>query len=417
MMLQSEERSEMTLVLEGIRVLEVAEYGLVPSGASVLGEWGADVVKVEHARRGDPIRGLTTSGTVGPGTKGFAPMWEPFNRSKRSIGVDLAVPEGRQIILDLAAKADVFLTSFLPDARKKLGIDVDDLRAVNPRIIYARGSAHGQKGAEASAGGFDALAYWLRTGVGTGTMPAGAEELIMQPGPGFGDVQTGLTLAGGVAAALFHRERTGEALEVDTSLLAQGIWAMMGSLVAANLAGVDEMPRDRRNRKEMDNALMNTYRTGDGRWVILGMIQPDPYWDGFCKAIGHPELVDDPRFVDFAARKEHRRELIDLLDEVFATAPLEEWKERLSQQDGPWSPVQRVGDLNRDKQAWDNGYLQSVDYGDGRELTLATAPLQFNGESHPLRRAPEFAESTEEVLLELGRSWDDIDALRQAGAI
>jgi len=406
----------MTLVLEGIRVLEVAEYGLVPSGASVLGEWGADVIKVEHAKRGDPIRGLTTAG-VGPGIKGFTPMWEPFNRSKRSIGVDISVLEGRQIILDLAEKADVFLTSFLPDARTKLGIDVADLRAVNPKIIYARGSAHGQKGAEANAGGFDALSYWLRTGVGSGIMPVGSDEIIMQPGPGFGDVQTGLTLAGGIAAALFHRERTGEALEVDTSLLAQGVWAMQGSLVSVNLADLDEMPRGKRDRKGMENPLMNWYRTGDGRWVILGMIQPDPYWEGFCKVIGHPELADDPRFVDLQARKANNRELIDLLDEIFATATLDEWRDRLAQQEGPWSPVQRVGDLNRDTQAWDNGYLQKVDYGDGRELTLASAPLQFNGEVHPLTRAPEFGESTEEVLLELGRSWEEITALREAGAI
>lgn len=406
----------MTLVLEGIKVLEVAEYGLVPSGASVLGEWGADVVKVEHARRGDPIRGLTTAG-VGPGTKGFTPMWEPFNRSKRSIGVDISVPEGRAIILELAAQADVFLTSFLPDARKKLGIDVEDLRAVNPRIIYARGSANGQHGAEANAGGFDALSYWLRTGVGTGIAPAGVDELIMQPGPGFGDVQTGLTLAGGVAAALFHRERTGEALEVDTSLLAQGIWAMMGTLVAVNLADVDEMPKDGRNRRDQDNPLMNSYRTGDGRWVILGMIQPDPYWEGFCKAVGRVEWIDDPRFHDFAARKENHEELFDLLEELFGSAPLPEWKERLGTQGGPWSPVQRVGDLNHDQQAWDNGYLQTVDYGGGREITLAAAPLQFNKEIHPLRRAPEFGESTEEVLLELGKSWEEITALRDTGAI
>ncbi len=406
----------MTLVLAGIRVLEVAEYGLVPSGASVLGEWGADVIKVEHARRGDPIRNLTTAG-VGPGTKGFTPMWEPFNRSKRSIGVDISVPEGREIVLDLAGKADVFLTSFLPDARRKLGIDVEDLRAVNPRIIYARGSAHGQHGAEADAGGFDALSYWLRTGVGTGIMPTGADELIMQPGPGFGDVQTGLTLAGGVLGALFHRERTGEALEVDTSLLAQGIWAMAGTLVAVNLADVDEMPKGVRNRKEQDNPLMNSYRTGDGRWVILGMIQPDTYWEGFCKAVGKAEWIDDPRFVDFASRKEHHRELIDLLDDLFGSESLDVWKERLSQQGGPWSPVQRVGDLNRDQQAWDNGYLQSVDYGDGRVITLAAAPLQFNKEIHPLRRAPEFGENTEEVLLEMGRTWDYITALRETGAI
>ena len=406
----------MTLILEGIRVLEVAEYGLVPSGGSVLGEWGADVIKVEHARRGDPIRGLTTTG-VAPGTNGFAPMWEPFNRSKRSIGVDIAVPEGREIILELARRSDVFLTSFLPDARRKLGIDVDDLRAVNPRIIYARGSAHGQRGAEAERGGFDALAYWLRTGVGSGIRPAGHDEVVMQPGPGYGDIQTGLTLAGGVLGALYHRERTGEALEVDTSLLAQGVWAMIGTLVAANLAGYDEMPKAPGRRGDADNPLMSTYRTGDSRWVILGMIQPDRYWEGFCISVGHAEWADDPRFVDLEARKENKTDLIAMLDELFLSAPLDHWKECLSAQDGPWSAVQRVGDLNRDQQVWDNGYLQEVDYGLGRSLTLSTAPLQFNGEVPVLRRAPEFGEHTEEVLLELGRSWDDITALRETGAI
>ena len=406
----------MTLVLSGIRVLEVAEYGMVPSAAAVLGEWGADVIKVEHATKGDPIRGLTTAG-VGPGASGFTPMWEPFNRSKRSIGVDISVPEGRRIILELAAQSDVFVTSFLPAARRKLGIEVEDLRAVNPNIIYARGSAHGQKGLEAEAGGFDGLTYWLRCGIGSGVIPDGCDELTHQPGPGFGDVQTGMTLAGGVAAALFHRQRTGEALEVDTSLLAQGCWAMMGSLVAVNLAGLDEMPRSQRNRKAMDNPLMNTYRTADDRWLILGMIQPDRYWGGFCKAIGHEELIEDPRFADIHQRRENKEACIAILDEVFATGSLEEWSERLSGQEGPWSPVQRIGDLNRDTQAWENGYFQRVDYGGGREITLGTAPVQFNGEVSTLTRAPEHGESTEEILLELGHTWEEIAKFREAKAI
>jgi crotonobetainyl-CoA:carnitine CoA-transferase CaiB-like acyl-CoA transferase len=404
------------LILKGIRVLEVAEYGMVPSAAAVLGEWGADVVKIEHAHRGDPIRGLSTAG-VAPGTNGFTPMWEPANHNKRSVGVDIAVPEGRQIILDLARHADVFVTSFLPAARKKLAIEVDDLRAVNPKLIYARGSAHGQLGDEAEAGGFDGLTYWLRSGIAMGTMPTGSTELTMQPGPGFGDFQTGMTLAGGIAGALFHRERTGEALEVDTSLLAQGCWAMTGSVVAVNLAGLDEMPRHLRNRKAQDNPLMNTYRTSDERWFILGMLQADRYWADLCRAIGHEELIDDPRFSDIAKRKENKAVCIEVLDAIFASAPLGVWEERLARQDGPWSTAQRVGDLGRDKQAWANGYFQTVDYGDGRSITLGSAPVQFNTEATPLTRAPEHGENTEEVLLELGHDWDEITRLRECGAI
>jgi crotonobetainyl-CoA:carnitine CoA-transferase CaiB-like acyl-CoA transferase len=262
-----------TLVLDGIRVLEVAEYGFVPSAASVLGEWGADVVKVEHAVRGDASRGLSSFG-VKPGQDGFTVLWEPFNRSKRSIAVDIGVPEGRDILMELAARADVFITSFLPAARRKLGIEVADLRAANPAIIYARGSANGQKGPEAEAGGFDALSYWMRTGLASAAS-VGTPDILQQPGPGLGDIQAGMSLAGGIAAALFHRMRTGEALEVDASLLAQGCWTMSSSLIAANLAGREERPTP--DRRTFENPLTNTYRTADGRWLVFAMMQADRY--------------------------------------------------------------------------------------------------------------------------------------------
>lgn len=403
----------MTLVLDGIRVLEVAEYGFVPSAASVLGEWGADVVKVEHAVRGDASRGLSSFG-VKPGQDGFTVLWEPFNRSKRSIAVDIAVPEGRDIIMELASRADVFITSFLPAARRKLGLEVADLRAANPKIIYARGSANGQQGPEAEAGGFDALTFWMRSGLASAAS-VGMPSVLQQPGPGLGDIQTGMSLAGGIAAALFHRERTGEAVEVDASLLAQGCWAMSSSLIAANLAGREERPTP--DRRTFENPLTNTYRTADGRWLVFAMMQADRYWPGLCTAIGHEELIDDPRFADMPSRARNAEACIAALDAIFASRPLAEWQEILSQQDGPFSIAQRVGDLNRDEQAWANGYLQVVDYGEGRSLTMVTAPVQFNGETAMLRRAPEFGESTEEVLLELGHSWEDIARFRDRDAI
>jgi crotonobetainyl-CoA:carnitine CoA-transferase CaiB-like acyl-CoA transferase len=224
-------------------------------------------------------------------------------------------------------------------------------------------------------------------------------------------------LAGGIAGALFHRERTGEALEVDASLLGQGCWAMNGALVNANLAGWDETPKNYRDRKQTVNPLMNPYRTADGRWLILGMVQPDRYWAPLCQAIGRPELAQDPRFADMASRRQNNTALVEILDQIFGSRPLAEWEPILAAQDGPWNVVQRVGDLNRDRQAWDNGYLQVVDYGGGRSLTLGTAPVQFNGEAQTLRRAPEFGENTEEVLLELGYDWADIEKFRDCKAI
>jgi crotonobetainyl-CoA:carnitine CoA-transferase CaiB-like acyl-CoA transferase len=209
--------------------------------------------------------------------------------------------------------------------------------------------------------------------------------------------------------------RTGEALEVDVSLFAQGCWAMSSSLIAANLAGREE--RATPDRRTFENPLTNTYRTADGRWVVTAMTQADRYWPGFCQAIGHEELIDDPRFADMSSRAKSAQACIETLDAIFAARPLAHWQAALATQEGPFTVAQRVGDLNRDEQAWANGYLQRVDYGEGRQLTMVTAPVQFNGETATLRRAPEFGESTEEVLLELGHSWDDITRYRDANAI
>jgi len=403
----------MTQILNGVRVLEVAEYGFVPSAASVLGEWGADVIKVEHAARGDQTRRLY-SFDVGPGAGGFAPMWEPFNRSKRAIGVDIAIPAGREVILELAQRADVFITSFLPAARRKLGIEVDDLRAANPSLVYARGSANGQLGPDAERGGFDSLHFWQRSGVAS-AVSLGSPTPIQLPGIGFGDIQSGISLAGGIVGALFHRERTGEALEVDTSLLAQGFWAASASLVALNLVGREQKPLF--DRKKLVNPLTNTYRTADDRWIVFAMVESDRYWARFCAVIGREELRDDPRFADAAARAENAAACIAVLDEIFASKPLAHWEPRLARQDGQYAISRQYGELNRDEQAWANHYLQQVDYGDGRSLTLVSAPVQFNREPSDLRPAPDFGQHTDEVLGELGHSQEDIARLRGLRAI
>jgi crotonobetainyl-CoA:carnitine CoA-transferase CaiB-like acyl-CoA transferase len=403
-----------TEVMKGVRVLEVAEYAMVPSAGAVLADWGADVIKVEHAERGDAIRGLT-AWKIAPGTGGFTFMWEPFNRGKRSIGIDITVPAGRDIVLELVRKADVFITNFLPPARAKLGIDVTDIQAANPRIIYGRGSAFGQKGSESNRGGFDGTAYWLRSGLGAACMPEGSTDLVTLPGPAIGDIQTGMALAGGLAAALFHRERTGEGTVVDVSLMSAGIWAMQSSLVAANISGQKELPHS--NQRSAPNPLYNPYKTSDGRFIVLVMLQGDTYWQEFCEAIGRPDMIGDPRFASLEARAGNNEACIRELGAVFAAKPLEEWSEILSRQRGQWGVVQIVTDLNEDRQAWENGYLQKVDYGDGRILTLATAPVQFDGAAPVLRPAPSHAVDTDEVMLELGLDWDRIIELKTLGAI
>lgn len=210
--------------MEGVRVLEVAQFTFVPAAGAILADWGADVIKVEHPLRGDTQRGFINMG-------GFQldpdrhPLIEHPNRGKRSVGIDVSKPDGQEVLYELAKTADVFLTNYMPQARQKNRFDIEHIRAVNPNIIYARGSAYGDKGPERLVGGFDGTAFWTRSGVGHALTPEELGGALPQGIPAFGDSIGGMNIAGGISAALFHRERTGEATEVDVSLLSSGIWA------------------------------------------------------------------------------------------------------------------------------------------------------------------------------------------------
>ena len=210
--------------MEGVRVVEVAQYTFVPSSGAILAEWGAEVIKVEHAVAGDAQRGLTNLGAVsavGP----FAPIIEHPNHCKRSIGLALEHPEAREVLYDLVRQADVFLTNFLPEARARLEIDVEHIRAVNPNVIYVRGSALGNRGAQRLKGGYDSITYWCRGGSAQGVTPPNVDAMLGMPAPAYGDSIGGMTIAGGISAALFARERTGEPSVIDVNLLGVGAWA------------------------------------------------------------------------------------------------------------------------------------------------------------------------------------------------
>jgi crotonobetainyl-CoA:carnitine CoA-transferase CaiB-like acyl-CoA transferase len=401
-------------VLAGVRVVEVGMFALVPAAAAVLADWGADVVKIEHPVHGDPLRGLAAWG-IAPGTGGFNFMWEACNRGKRSVGVDLGTADGHDVAMRLVERADVFLTSLLPSARRKLGLDVDDVTARNPSIIYGRGSGQGPRGPEADTAGFDAAAYWHRCGVGSAAMSPDSAEPVTLPAPGFGDVQTGMHLAGGIAAALFQRQRTGTGAVVDASLLAGGLWAMQGAIAGSTVAGRSELPK--RARNEVTNPLTIAYRTADGRYVALVMLNSSQYWERFCAAVGRPDLAADERFATGRARAENAAACVAELDALFAGHNLDHWRKVLAGQDGPWAVVAHAGETTADVQARANGYIQDVVYGDGRSLPLVAAPVQFDESPGALRPAPEHGAHTEEILLELGMDWDEIARLKVAGAI
>jgi len=402
----------MDRVLHGIRVIEVAQWWFVPAAGAVLADWGADVIKIEHPVAGDPQRGLVTSGLI-PSTGGSNFMVEQSNRGKRSVGIDLAHPRGLELLHRLVETADVFLTNFLPAARRRLRIDLDDIRRVNPRVIYARGHGQGNRGPERERGGYDAASFWCRGGIANALTPSNAAAPVMQRAA-FGDSTGAMTIAGGIAAALFRRERTGQPSVVDISLLGTAMWVLAPDIVASKLLGIDLPASD---RTQAPNPIVNSYRTRDGRWLFLNMLQPVRYWADLWTRLGHPELIDDPRFADGKVRFENRVDCIKRLDAILAEHTLAEWCERLAAAEGVWAPLQSARELNDDGQAIANGYLQAVDRGDGTRFTLVASPVEFDEQPVALGPAPELGQHTEEVLRSLGLTWDDLAACKEAGAI
>ena len=400
-------------VLAGIRVVEVAAWTFVPISGAVLAEWGADVIKIEHPESGDPQRGLVSSGLI-PGGTGVNFMFEVPNRGKRSVGIDLAIEGGRELLYRLVETADVFVTNHLPDVRARLGIDLEHIRARNPNIIYVRGSAAGQRGPEKGRGGFDGASYWARSGLAMAFKEPSAEWPVDQR-PAFGDVLGGLTIAGGIAAALVRRERTGTPSLVDVSLLGMGLWSLAPEVTSAKLFEGVEIPTF--DRDSIPNPLVGTYPTKDGRFITIVLLQSDRYWPDLCAHLERPDLLDDQRFVDAAARYEHRRECIEILRDVFRTRTYAEWCERLQTLQGVWAPMQTPLEVHDDPQVVANGYLETLASSSGAEFALPANPVQFDETPPTVRRAPDHGEHTDEVLLELGLTYDEIIEHKITGAV
>jgi crotonobetainyl-CoA:carnitine CoA-transferase CaiB-like acyl-CoA transferase len=399
-------------VMDGIRVVEVAQWWFVPAAAAVLADWGAEIIKVEHPVTGDPMRGLVSSGMV-VGNVGVNFMVEQSNRGKRSVGIDIARPGGHELLMKLVEQADVFLTSFMPEARKRLRIDVEHVRARNPRIVYARGTGHGVRGPDIHKGGYDAASFWSRGGIAHALTPPGAEVPIMQRSA-FGDSTGAMTIAGGIAGALLQRERTGHAPVVDVSLLGTAMWILAPDIVAGVLTD-QEMPRG--DRKHSPNPIVNSYKTKDGRWLFLNMLQPSRYWADLCRHLERPDLIDDPRFADDAARYANSAACVAELDRVFATRTLAEWRQKLSTAEGVWAPMQSAREIPSDPQVTANGYMADLATPEGKPFKLVRSPVQYDESPPELRNAPEMGQDTEAVLMEMGLAWEELARHKQAGDI
>ncbi|HLY84119.1 MAG TPA: CoA transferase, partial [Acidimicrobiales bacterium] len=305
-------------MFEGFRVVELGTWVMMPSAATVLAEFGADVIKVEHPRGGDPFRAssLARQGDVNLAV-------EQVNRGKRSVGLDLSVAEGRELLYKLVASSDVFMTNFLPGARQKYRFDVEHIRAHNPDIVYVRGSSVGVRGAEADRPGFDFTVFWARSGFQSAVTKGSGLDRPVSPRPGFGDKTSAMNIAFGVAAALLRRERTGETAVVDVSLLGSGLWSGSSDVVYSRGLG-----RDFAARPLPRQPTSGVYRTSDGRFILFNIPDAGRVWPDLCRHVGREDLVDDARFATAQARSEHADACVRELETAFAGAPLSEWRRR-----------------------------------------------------------------------------------------
>lgn len=404
----------MTEPLAGVRVIEVAEHTFVPAASALLADWGAEVIKIEHAARGDAMRGLASTG-VADMPSDVHPLLEHSNRGKLSLGLDLTDPDGLEILNKLIDTADVFITNKLPSVRERLGIGPDAVRERNPNIIYVRGTGQGERGPDADKGSYDSLAFWARAGVAAGAWRPEYELAPLPPAPGFGDSIGAMTIAGGVMGALFHRERTGEASLVDVSLLGTGLWAMGQGMALSLALGMPWAPPPL--ERVGANPLSRNYTTADDRVITLTCLQGAKYWPTLCQSIGRPDLAGDERFTDQASLLANSAAATQILEAEFAAHPLQEWRRRLQSFDGQWAVVQDTLEAAEDPQTLANGYLQECHTAGGSAFRLVAAPVQYDEEPSVPRRAPEFNEHGDEILESLGLDWDHIVDLKVRGVV
>ena len=404
----------MTNVMQGVRILELAEHTFVPAASALLADWGAEVIKIEHHERGDAMRGLASSGLALLGGNVHV-LLEHSNRGKQSLALNLASEDGLEILYKLAETCDVFLTNKLPSVRAKLKIDVEDLRARNPKLIYVRGTGHGERGPDANRGSYDSLAYWCRAGIALGMKAADDPFVPPPPGPAFGDSIGAMTIAGGIMGALFHRERTGKPTTVDVSLLGTGIWSQGGALAISMLRGVPwgGMPRG----VPLGNPLVATYKTKDGRFVSFCCLQGPKYWPGICEIIGKPELGKDERFGDPMNLAKNCAVAGQILGDAIAERDASEWRQRLANFAGQWTMVQDTLEASQDPQTLANGYVVECKTANGTPFKLAAAPIQYDAQPAQPKRAPDFNEHGDAILADLGFDTEAILDLKVRGVV
>ncbi|NOU05060.1 MAG: CoA transferase [Hyphomicrobiaceae bacterium] len=397
------------LPLYGIRVLDLASYIAAPVAATVMADYGATVIKVEPPNGGDPNRSIRQVSSYPPSAVNYP--WEMDSRGKRSIAINLQSESGRQALYRLIKSTDVLVTNSPPLVRRRLKIDYDDVKNLNPKLIYAAFTGYGEAGPDRDHLGFDSTAYFARSGLSDCNryedQPPGPAQ------PAQGDRASGISLLAGIMMALWSREKTGTGTLVTSSLLANGLWAN-GVAAQAALLGSTLPPRPPRHRPR--NAVTNPYLTRDKRWLQLTMVREDTGWTPFCKALGKPELEHDPRFATPAARRTNAADLVAQLDAVFASNDWAHWRDKLREAGTPVGLIGIMSDLRRDEQATACGAVVTTD-NPSMPLTLAAPFGLASAPIPPAKPAPALGEHTDAVLLEAGFNIDEIATMRTQGGV
>jgi crotonobetainyl-CoA:carnitine CoA-transferase CaiB-like acyl-CoA transferase len=397
--------------LQGIKVVEMGLWVAGPSAAAMLGDWGADVIKIEPPT-GDPFRGLFASvlGNAAP----LNPPFELDNRGKRSMALNLENADAKEIAYKVIEEADVFITNNRPKVLQEFGVDFETLNKRFPRLVYGQVTGYGPHTGARDTAAYDVGAFWSQAGVG-GALTAPGGEIPQQRG-GMGDHMTGMSLAGAICAALVSREKTGKGQHVSVPLVRVGAYMIGWDLMLCLRLGIPVVTYD---REHAVNPIIDSYKAGDGKWFWLLLLQADRHWGDLCRAVGREDLMSDERFKDILQRRINAPDLVAELDGTFASKTRDEWGEAFKAHNVWWAPVNWPHEVISDPVVQDSGAFVDVPAADGEEpIRMVSTPADFSDTRWEAGGPPpELGQHTEEVLLELGYDWDRIIALKEEGAI
>ena len=398
-------------MLEGIRVIEYATYMAAPGAGSILSDWGAEVIKVEPPG-GDPIRKFFR--TLGTDIQDN-PVFDFDNRGKKSVAIDTSTDEGKALLRELAEGADVFLTNVRPGGLERSGLGYDQLKSVNPKLVYCSLTGYGLDGPDADKPGFDVASFWARSGVARATIPKGGEPFPCRTA--FGDHTTSIAAAAGICAALVEAGKTGKGRLVEASLLRTALFTIGSDFAIQLFFG---RLGSTKARHEQTVPIMNFFRTSDEHWLCIVARQGESDWAPICRVIGREDLIEDERFNSAKARRKNSQDCVDILDEGFGKLTRDEAAKRLDEHSIAWSPVQTLAEAAEDVQVKAAGGIVEVpsSAGDGSTYASPASPVRFPGANDgPKGPAPGYGQHTREVLASLGRATGDIDQLLGSGVV